>query len=163
MQQKKLQTMEHEHHHEHEEGHGRLITILVAAVLLAAAYIVERKTDWTTWQYLLLYMLPYLVVGWETLKEAGEGLLHGEAVSVGMPPFCGEKARGELEEVLRRFGLPTSLGPWQTEPILEAVRHDKKRHLNRVTVVTVPEIGRFEFQDPTFEDLRDLRIKENER
>ena len=67
--------------HEHEEGRGRLITIVLAAVLLAGAYIVERNTAWTTWQYLLLYLIPYLVVGWETLKEAGEGLLHGEALS----------------------------------------------------------------------------------
>ena len=73
--------MEHEHHHEHEEGHGRLITIILAAVLLSGAYIVERNTAWTIWQYLLLYLIPYLVVGWETLKEAGEGLLHGEALS----------------------------------------------------------------------------------
>ena len=73
--------MEHEHHHEHEEGHGRLISIIAAAVLLVGAYVVERNTAWTTWQYLLLYLIPYLVVGWETLKEAGEGLLHGEALS----------------------------------------------------------------------------------
>ena len=71
----------HEHHHEHEEGHGRLIKILVAAVLLGVAVIIEKKTDWTTWQYLLLYLVPYLVVGWDTLKEAAEGLLHGEALS----------------------------------------------------------------------------------
>ena len=73
--------MEHEHHHEHEEGHGRLIAIVIAAVLLAGAFIIERNTAWTTWQYLLLYLIPYLVVGCETLKEAGEGLLHGEALS----------------------------------------------------------------------------------
>jgi len=28
-----------------------------------------------------MYLLPYLVVGWDTLKEAAEGLLHGEALS----------------------------------------------------------------------------------
>ncbi|MBP5484132.1 MAG: cadmium-translocating P-type ATPase [Bacteroidales bacterium] len=72
---------EHHHHHEQEEGHGRLIKIIVAAVLLVAAVIIEKNTDWTTWQYLLLYLIPYLVVGWETLKEAAEGLLHGEALS----------------------------------------------------------------------------------
>ena len=69
------------HHHEHEESHGRLIHIIAAALLLIGAYIVERNMAWTTWQYLLLYLIPYLVVGWETLKEAGEGLLHGEALS----------------------------------------------------------------------------------
>ena len=69
------------HHHEEEEGHGRLVKIIVAAVLLVAAIIVEKNTSWETWQYLLLFLVPYLVVGWDTLKEAAEGLLEGEALS----------------------------------------------------------------------------------
>ena len=73
--------MAHEHHHEEEEGHGRLISIIVATVLLVAAVIIEKNTDWTMWQYLLLFLVPYLVVGWETLHEAAEGLFHGEALS----------------------------------------------------------------------------------
>jgi len=72
---------EHHHHHEEEEGHGRLVKIIVAAVLLVAAIIIEKKTDWETWQYLLLFLVPYLIVGWDTLKEAAEGLLEGEALS----------------------------------------------------------------------------------
>ncbi len=71
----------HHHHHEEEEGHGRLIKIIVAAVLLGVAVLIEKKTDWATWQYLLLFLVPYLVVGWDTLKEAAEGLFHGEALS----------------------------------------------------------------------------------
>ena len=70
----------HEHHH-HEEGEHRGVKILVAAALLAVAVIIEKKTDWTTWQYLLLYLIPYLIVGWDTLKEATEGLVKGEALS----------------------------------------------------------------------------------
>ena len=31
-----------------------------------------------TWQLLLVYLVPYLLVGHETLKEAAEGLAHGE-------------------------------------------------------------------------------------
>ena len=72
---------EHHHHHEEEEGHGRLAKIIVATVLLIGAVIIEKYTAWETWQYLLLYLIPYLVVGWDTLKEAVEGLLHGEALS----------------------------------------------------------------------------------
>ncbi len=73
---------EHEHHHgEEEEGRGRLIKVIVAAVLLVVAVIIEKKTDWATWQYLLLFLVPYLVVGWDTLREAAEGLFHGEALS----------------------------------------------------------------------------------
>ena len=55
--------------------------IIVAAVLLGVAVVIEKKTDWATWQYLLLFLVPYLVVGWDTLKEAAEGLLEGEALS----------------------------------------------------------------------------------
>ena len=73
--------MEHEHHHEEEEGHGRIIRIIAATVLLIAAVIVEKNTNWAMWQYLLLFLVPYLVVGWETLQEAAEGLFHGEALS----------------------------------------------------------------------------------
>ena len=71
----------HHHHGEEEEGHGRLFKIIAAAILLAFAVIVEKKTDWATWQYLLLFLVPYLVVGWDTVKEAAEGLIHGEALS----------------------------------------------------------------------------------
>ena len=72
---------EHEHHHEEEEGHGRIIKIIAATVLLIASVIIENNTDWALWQYLLLFLVPYLVVGWDTLKEAAEGLLEGEALS----------------------------------------------------------------------------------
>ena len=72
---------EHHHHHEEEEGRGRLAKIIAATVLLIGAVIIEKYTAWETWQYLLLYLIPYLVVGWDTLKEAAEGLLHGEALS----------------------------------------------------------------------------------
>ena len=78
---------EHEHHHEEhhhhgeEEGHGRLLKIILASVLLIIAYLIEKRTAWATWQYLLLFLVPYLVVGWDTLKEAAEGLFHGEALS----------------------------------------------------------------------------------
>ena len=81
MCQKKTGNMAHEHHHEEEEGHGRIIKIIIATVLLIAAVIIEKHTSWAMWQYLLLFLIPYLVVGWETLEEAVEGLFHGEALS----------------------------------------------------------------------------------
>jgi Cd2+/Zn2+-exporting ATPase len=57
-----------------------IIKIALATVLLIAAVIIEKKTDWPTWAYLLIYLIPYLIVGWETLKEAVEALVHGEAL-----------------------------------------------------------------------------------
>ena len=70
-----------EHEHEEGEGRGRIVKIVAASLLLIAAVIIEKKTDWATWQYLLLFLVPYLIVGWETLQEAAEALLHGEALS----------------------------------------------------------------------------------
>ena len=71
----------HEHHHEHhDEGlKGRIIKIAVAVVLLIAAVIVEKTCGLNNWQLLLVYLVPYLFIGFDTLKEAAESLIHGEA------------------------------------------------------------------------------------
>lgn len=71
----------HEHNHEHHHGgmKGQLMLIAVTAVLLVAAIIIEKNCNLTMWQLLLVYLVPYLLVGHETLKEAAEGLAHGEA------------------------------------------------------------------------------------
>jgi Cd2+/Zn2+-exporting ATPase len=57
-----------------------IIKIALATALLIAAVIIEKKTDWPVWAYLLIYLIPYLIVGWETLTEAAEALAHGEAL-----------------------------------------------------------------------------------
>ena len=53
--------------------------IVLAAVLLAVAVGIEHTFALPTWQLLLVYLVPYLLVGWDTLKEAAEGLMEGEA------------------------------------------------------------------------------------
>lgn len=71
----------HEHHHHHEEGglKGKLVVIIATVILLVAAVIIEKKCNLKTWQLLLVYLVPYLLTGWKTLKEAVEGLVHGDA------------------------------------------------------------------------------------
>ena len=71
----------HHHHHDEEEGNGRLIKIISSTVLLIAASLIEKYTALEDWQYLLIFLVPYLIVGYDTLKEALEGLLEGEALS----------------------------------------------------------------------------------
>ena len=70
----------HEHHHEEGSTKETLIKIVAASVLLVAAVIIEKKTEWPTWAYLLMYLIPYLIVGWETIREAVEAVAHGEAL-----------------------------------------------------------------------------------
>ena len=70
----------HEHHHEHEHSlKEQLALIIVTAVLLIVAVIIEKNTSLTTWKLLLVYLVPYLLIGHNTLKEAVEGLLSGDA------------------------------------------------------------------------------------
>ena len=77
----------HEHHHEHHHDHhheehslrGQLALISVTVVLLLAAVFVEHQYDLPTWQLLVVYLIPYLVIGHDTLKEAAEGIVHGDA------------------------------------------------------------------------------------
>ena len=71
--------MAHEHHHHHEEGHGQLWLILASAVLLGIAVWIEHRFQLETWQLLLVYLVPYLLVGHDTLAEAAEGLRGGDA------------------------------------------------------------------------------------
>lgn len=67
----------HEHHHEHNTRE-QLRLIMITAVLLIGAVIVEHLMALPTWQLLLVYLVPYIIIGHDTLKEAAEGLLHGE-------------------------------------------------------------------------------------
>lgn len=57
----------------------KLLKIIIAALLLVAAVVVEHSTSLCRWQLLLVYLVPYLIVGYEVLAEAAEGILHGEA------------------------------------------------------------------------------------
>ena len=71
---------EHHHHHDHEGGlKQQIIKIAATVVLLVGAIIIEKRCDLSTWQMLLIYLIPYLLIGFDTLKEAAEGLAHGEA------------------------------------------------------------------------------------
>lgn len=51
--------------------------ILAASLLLAVAAWVEHALALPTWQLLLVYLVPYLLVGASTLREAAEGIVHG--------------------------------------------------------------------------------------
>jgi len=67
----------HHHHHEHSLRQ-EIVKIAVTVVLLVAAVLVEKYAGLSNWQLLLVYLVPYLLIGFDTLKEAAEGLFHGE-------------------------------------------------------------------------------------
>ena len=77
---------QHEHHHEHSlKKQAWLIGITV--LLLIVAVLIERSSNGqssvfncqlTKWQLLLVYLVPYLLIGHETLHEAWEGITGGK-------------------------------------------------------------------------------------
>ena len=71
----------HEHHHEHEEHDlkSQLWLIAITVVLLIAAVLIEKNLNLAMWQLLLVYLVPYLLIGHETLHEAWEGITSGDA------------------------------------------------------------------------------------
>ena len=75
---------EHEHKHEHHHEHSlkkQLWLIGITVVLLIAAVMIEKHTALATWQLLLIYLVPYLIIGHDTLKEAVEGIVEGDAMN----------------------------------------------------------------------------------
>lgn len=71
---------QHGHPDEHEEGslRGKVMLIAITAVLLGVAVLVEKYCQLATWQLLLIYLVPYLLIGRETLCEAAEGIAKGD-------------------------------------------------------------------------------------
>ena len=67
-----------DHHHHHHSGSCRKVALILAAsLLLAVAAWIEHALALPTWQLLLVYLVPYLLVGASTLREAAEGIVHG--------------------------------------------------------------------------------------
>ena len=69
----------HEHHHEESGIKHQLILICSTVLLLVAAVLIERSFNLPTWQLLIVYLIPYLLIGHDTLIEAFEGVCHGDA------------------------------------------------------------------------------------
>jgi len=82
--------------------------------------------------------------GVESAQEL-HGLYHGECVALGMIPMCEVSVRERLLPILEVLGLPVSL-PTNPETVLGFVSHDKKCNGSQISVIYVPEVGKFEIQ-----------------
>lgn len=57
----------------------RKITLIsVTTVLLVCAVCIEKFCQLPVWQLLIIYLVPYLLIGFGTLKEAAEGIIEGD-------------------------------------------------------------------------------------
>jgi Cd2+/Zn2+-exporting ATPase len=56
----------------------KLIRIIAAAVLLLAAWLITRATALPVAAQLVIFLVPYLLVGYDVLAEAAEGIMEGD-------------------------------------------------------------------------------------
>lgn len=52
--------------------------IIFASILLVVCMVAERLLDLPMWERLLMYLVPFLVVGYDVLGGAAEGIMHGD-------------------------------------------------------------------------------------
>ena len=56
----------------------KLLRIILTVVLLVGAWMVEHFAALPMWQMLLVYLIPYFVIGYDVLGEAVEGIMEGD-------------------------------------------------------------------------------------
>ena len=88
-------------------------------------------------------------------------LYHGEAVAVGMVPMCSPAVRRRLVPILKKLGLPVT-ADWDPETVVEAMRHDKKRSGDRITVIRVETPGECEMREIPFDEFAEMVRKGRE-
>lgn len=69
---------EHSHCHEHDGLKSKVALICATILLLIGAALIEHFMNLATWQLLLIYLVPYILIGHDTLKEAAEGIMKGD-------------------------------------------------------------------------------------
>ncbi|HEU4728324.1 MAG TPA: 3-dehydroquinate synthase [Kofleriaceae bacterium] len=97
--------------------------------------------------------------------ESATGMLHGEAVGLGLVAACRVSARlvgtrpdleHEVVAALRASGLPGDLDPYLTDDILARVQVDKKRIGGKLRFITVREVGQCEPTEIAVGELRTI-------
>lgn len=69
---------EHSHSHAHDGLKSKVVLIGTTILLLIGAALIEHSMNLAIWQLLLIYLVPYLLIGHDTLKEAAEGIMKGD-------------------------------------------------------------------------------------
>lgn len=87
--------------------------------------------------------------------ESLGGRLHGECVAIAMLPMAAPHLRPRIAKALENYHLPTT---WSGNPsdLFAAAGHDKKANAKGVSVVTLPAIGSFAFEEWSIEKLQQV-------
>ncbi|MGE0550558.1 MAG: 3-dehydroquinate synthase [Kofleriaceae bacterium] len=95
--------------------------------------------------------------------ESASGMLHGEAVGLGLiaasrvsTAVCGTRPElaNEVTAALSSSGLPAALDPWLTDDVLARISVDKKRVGDKLRFVAIREVGACESIELPLAELR---------
>lgn len=128
-----------------------LVDIIKSALMVKKRIVEEDVTEQSVRRYLNLgHTLGHGIEAACSLaggqqgntSDLGErGLLHGEAVAIGMLPMIDdEKLREKTKEILIRLGLPTS-AQYNKEAAYKAMLGDKKGNGSEITTVRIRRIS----------------------
>ena len=87
-------------------------------------------------------------------------LLHGECVAKGMLYFIeDENIKERVKTILRTLEINLNTNE-DSESLIKYIRNDKKALADKVTIVSVREIGKYQFKELSFDDIESLLKKE---
>lgn len=91
------------------------------------------------------------------IESSNPQLYHGECVALGMLYMCSDPVKKRLIKVLEKHNLPTT-NKTDAEKLIEIMSHDKKMSGDKISYVTVDEIGSFSIKTDDFSTFSE-RIK----
>ena len=80
-------------------------------------------------------------------------LHHGECVALGMIPMSDEEIRSDVKACIEKLNIPVKF-EFDSDKVCDAISHDKKSSGNTIACVIVPEVGKFEFQNMSVEEIK---------
>ena len=86
------------------------------------------------------------------IESVCKNMLHGECVGVGMLALTDGDVQKRIKNLLKKYSLPTSAVCKKTE-FSGALCHDKKSLGDAIKTVRVREIGKYEFQNSSVNDI----------
>ncbi len=151
-----------------EETKHDLIKIIISAILLGIAVAIEKTCSFPIWANLLIFLVPYFIVGFETIKEAVENIFHGEifdedflmvvatvgALAIGFIPG-GEPQFAEAVFVMLFFQLGElfeGIAEGKSEKSIEALMEI------RPDVAYIEKNGKTEKVDPKTVDVDEIMV-----
>ena len=138
---------------ENEDITENNIDTVIYRSLLIKREVVEKDEKETGLRKILNFghTLAHAIESENNMRE----LYHGECVALGMLPMCDKQLRPRIEAILKKLNLPTEIN-CNSDVLIEAMKHDKKMSGDKITVIFVPEVGKFEMRTIPFNDLKGM-------